>query len=105
MAMAGNDRALAMELVRLFLTHYGDMHRDLRQAVAEKNPEEVRKMVHTIEGSLGALGSQDAIDSLLRLGQAGRDRRIDLFEEIFGEYDRAINLSNDVLEDILSPGI
>lgn len=105
MAMAGNDGTLAVELAELFLTHYGGMHKDLRRAVAERNPEEVRRMVHTIEGSLGAMGSQDAIDDLMRLGQAGRDRRTDLFEEIFGEYDRAIALSNDVLRDIVSSGL
>jgi hypothetical protein len=52
-------------------------------------------MVHSIEGSLGAMGSLESIERLSAIGQAGRDERRDLFEELFRLYEEAINRSND----------
>lgn len=102
-AMAGGDRSLGVELARIFLTHYDEMHQELKSAVLGGDPLEIRRMVHTIEGSLGALGSSDSIECLMDLGQAGRDSRVDLFDELFDKYERSIVASNEVLKRIALP--
>lgn len=93
--MAGGDLKLAVELARIFLSHYDEMHRSLADAVERRDPLDVRRMVHSIEGSLGAMGSLESIEKLSAIGQAGRDERRDLFEELFLLYEDAINRSND----------
>ncbi len=101
-AMAGGDRSLGVDLALIFLTHYDEMHEELRSAVAGGDPIEVRRMVHTIEGSLGSLGSSDSVECLMDLGQAGRDSKVELFEGLFERYERAIVASNEVLRRIAS---
>lgn len=101
-AMAGGDKSLAIELALIFLKHYDEMHEQLRAAIAGDDPLEVRRMVHTIEGSLGSMGSSDSVAFLMDLGQAGRDSRVDLFGELFDRYDKSITMSNEVLRDIAS---
>nr|WP_321503563.1 hypothetical protein [uncultured Dethiosulfovibrio sp.] len=102
-AMAGGDRELGVELARIFLSHYEGMHQELKTAVMDGDPLEVRRMVHTIEGSLGAMGSLDSISALMELGQAGRDLDASLFLPLFFKYEKAILSSNEVLKEIALP--
>ncbi len=102
-AMAGGDRALGVELAKIFLVHYGEMHQQLKAAVVSEDPSEVRRMVHTIEGSLGALGSSESIEALMDLGQAGRDLSVESFMPLFLKYERAIDISNCILREITEP--
>ncbi|SMG09298.1 hypothetical protein SAMN06275492_101102 [Dethiosulfovibrio salsuginis] len=99
-AMAGGDRELGAELARIFLSHYEGMHQELKAAVMGGDPLEVRRMVHTIEGSLGAMGSLDSISALMELGQAGRDLETSLFLPLFLKYEKAILSSNEMLKEI-----
>lgn len=102
LAMSGGDKSLAVELARLFMFHYPDMHKSLRESVHMLDPLKVRESVHMIEGSLGAMGSEESLEKLASLGQAGRDLKTDLFKEIFDSYDKAIDKSNVELKTIVA---
>lgn len=102
LAMSGGDKGLAVELANLFLFHYPDMHNTLRESVQALDPLKVRESVHMIEGSLGAMGSKNSLENLASLGQAGRDLKTCLFEEIFENYEKAIDKSNIELKNIVA---
>jgi HPt (histidine-containing phosphotransfer) domain-containing protein len=69
----GNDVELMQELARVFLEECPGWMAELRRALAGGDAAGVRRLAHTVKGSLGQFGARTAFDAAQRLEMMGRD--------------------------------
>jgi CheY-like chemotaxis protein len=95
-ALAGRAGLLA-PLVRSFLescpTHVGN----LREAIAEGDPERLSFGAHRFLGSLGILGAKAAADLAQALEHMGTEGRLDNASAVFEEFERELGRVTDSL--------
>lgn len=68
----GGDEALFKEIGHLFLSEYRELLHSLEQAVEASDAEGIHRAAHTLKGSLGTLGAEDAMKSALEMEVYGR---------------------------------
>jgi two-component system, sensor histidine kinase and response regulator len=73
----GGDRLLLKEVIDAFLTEYPDLLDTLRQGIAHKRGDEVRRAAHTLRSTLGHLGARTAHDLAATLEGQGRQQEYD----------------------------
>jgi PAS domain S-box-containing protein len=77
----GNDVELLQELARVFLEECPGWMAELRRALAGGDAAGVRRLAHTVKGSLGQFGARTAFDAAQRLEMMGRDGILAVAEE------------------------
>lgn len=68
--LVGGDRALALELVEIFLEELSPRLREIRSAVLQSDPVRLRFSAHALKGSAGAITAAkvaSSADSLERI--------------------------------------
>jgi HPt (histidine-containing phosphotransfer) domain-containing protein len=68
----GGDEALFKEIGQLFLGEYRELLESLERAVQTSDADGIHKVAHTLKGSLGTLGAEDAMKSALQMELYGR---------------------------------
>jgi CheY-like chemotaxis protein len=69
----GGDRKLLRDLTGIFLGECPRWMAELRQAIAEGNAVEVKRLGHTLKGSLGHFGVAAGFEAAYQLEMLGRD--------------------------------
>jgi HPt (histidine-containing phosphotransfer) domain-containing protein len=68
----GGDSALLKEIGDLFLDHYQDWIRELRDAAARGDAQQVERMAHNLKGSVANFGARNAVEASLDLEKLGK---------------------------------
>jgi HPt (histidine-containing phosphotransfer) domain-containing protein len=87
----GNDELLR-ELITIFMEESGQLMTALRQAIAQQNAGEVRRLAHTIKGSANHFAARATVAAALRLERMGRD------EELAGAEEACVRLEQELAQ-------
>lgn len=90
----GGDRALGLEIVRMFLEDYSERLAAIRSAVERRDAEGLRMTAHTLRGSAGYLAAASVRDAAARLETLGREGRLD-------EAGAALDRLNQALAELI----
>lgn len=78
------DLEFLRELAEIYDEQAPVLLKDIRTAIAERNWETLERSAHTLKGSSGTLGAQNAFQRALTLERCGREK---CAEALDGEYD------------------
>jgi HPt (histidine-containing phosphotransfer) domain-containing protein len=70
------DQELLSELSQTFLESYPKQMSQLRKAIANRNPDAVKQVAHSLKGAVGVFYAQNAFNSAQRLEEMGNDRNL-----------------------------
>jgi CheY-like chemotaxis protein len=73
----GGDRKLLRDLIRIFLEEYPRWLTELRQAIDAGSVAEVRRLAHSLKGSLAHFGAQNGCEAAYQLEMMGRSGILD----------------------------
>src|SRR5262249_56867059 len=93
----GGDDDLLRELVGVFLDECPRWLTELRTAVTGKETAGVRRVAHTIKGSMGQFGAQAAFTAAQRLEMMGREGKLAGAEEACAELEKELERVQPVL--------
>jgi two-component system, sensor histidine kinase and response regulator len=68
----GGDESLLKELGELFLGECPDLVRELHRSVKDADADGIHKAAHTLKGSLGTLGAEEAMKTAFQMEVYGR---------------------------------
>ncbi|MBM3293760.1 MAG: Hpt domain-containing protein [Candidatus Aminicenantes bacterium] len=89
---AGGDAKLLDELLSLYHEEFGSKCRDLAEAIARKDADEIRKLGHGLKGSSANLSLPALREAAWAVEKAGMEGDIEKAREalrrLAGEYDR-----------------
>jgi PAS domain S-box-containing protein len=97
----GNDTDLARRLVELFLQDSARLVDDISRAIADRDPERLRRAAHTLKGSVCNFPAGSARDAAARMELIGFDGNFDAAEEIFPLLQREIDRLRELLPSLL----
>jgi PAS domain S-box-containing protein len=83
----GDDRELLQTLVELFQDSCDQQLRELREAVARRDSQQVGYVAHAIKGSVGNFSAKPAFRAALRLEEAGRAGDMGNVEALFSQLE------------------
>jgi CheY-like chemotaxis protein/putative methionine-R-sulfoxide reductase with GAF domain/HPt (histidine-containing phosphotransfer) domain-containing protein len=90
--VVGGDADLLGESVRLFLEHdYPRQFESLKQAIARRDAQSVRKAAHGIKGALDSFGGHPARDAALRLETMGRESELAGAPQALAQLEEEVN--------------
>jgi CheY-like chemotaxis protein len=81
------DAEVLQEVLEVFRDSSGDLVRDLRVAVEQRDGHAVEQAAHSIKGSTGAIVARDASVLAERLEMMGRARDLSGSAEVFAEFE------------------
>ncbi len=90
MATVGGDRELLCSLVTLFRAESPRMQTQLRQALASRDPGQVRRVAHTIKGAVGNLGACRAMERAQALELLGKNGDLSRADEAMAALQTAL---------------
>ncbi len=86
------DEELLQDICRIFLEESPKLMAQLRQAVAEGDPEAVSRAAHSLKGESAYLGATNVSQMAKQLETMGRDRQLlqasPIFEQLQGEMEQ-----------------
>ncbi len=100
--ISGGDPELASEFISIFLEHFPLEQSHLKEAVDSSDLLEARRVVHSIEGSLPAIGSPLSISLLRDMGKAGRGEDIQGLRESFCSFEEEMDKVLRDLKDMIA---
>jgi HPt (histidine-containing phosphotransfer) domain-containing protein len=77
LARVGGDTEIARELVRLFINECPRMLEAVRNSVASRSAQEIRRSAHLLKGSVCNFTETGAASAALELEYIGREDRVD----------------------------
>jgi HPt (histidine-containing phosphotransfer) domain-containing protein len=80
------------EILQLFRTECPRLVEQLHHAVARRDAPEVRRLAHTLQGTLGNLSASDAYAAALRLEELGRAGDLAGVEVVFATLRQRLEL-------------
>lgn len=87
----GGDHGLLREIAALFLGEYPRIMGEIRVALATGNAAAVERAAHSLKGSVGNFGAQQAYDAALRLEMIARNRDLSGAAAAFDELASALD--------------
>lgn len=72
LSRVGGDADLLREIGHLFLQEYPQGVKELRTAVADRDPKGIERKAHSLKGSVSTFGAGPAFQAALTLEQQGR---------------------------------
>jgi two-component system, sensor histidine kinase and response regulator len=99
LARLGGDEELLRELCQIFLTESPKHLQELRQAIAQADPEAVRRAAHSLKGELGYLGAGAAEQASRVLEGMGHDKNLSQATEVFASLEREMAGLHFALKD------
>ena len=95
----GGDEALLRELCQIFLEESPKVLQKLREAIAEKDAEEIRRSAHSLKGELGYLGAAAAGQAARELEDMGHEKNLSRAAEVFTLLEREMACLHLALKD------
>jgi PAS domain S-box-containing protein len=77
----GGDAALLRDLAGMFLISYPEQLGELREAIVRHDAAAVRRVAHTLKGTIGLFGAKAALEAAHRLEEMGRTSELGRSEE------------------------
>lgn len=102
LAVVEGDRGLFLELLNLFAQEAPSTLDKLRAAIERKDAATIQLAAHTIKGSVGNFGADDAVGAALQLETMARQGELDNSAEAFRSLEREIKRLMDAIETVES---
>jgi CheY-like chemotaxis protein/signal transduction histidine kinase len=83
----GHDQEIFKSTVRFFKTHVADLLEQIKNAVDNKNAEEIRTIAHTLKGVTANMSAKEMSETSLRLENAGKNNQIDQASAILNQLN------------------
>ena len=90
LARVGGDEELLKEIAGIFLDQYPEELSEVRKAVETRNPHALECAAHSLKGSVGNFGAQQAYDAAFRLELMGRKNELSHSTDTLAELEKAI---------------
>ena len=87
----GNNDSLIAELLGLFLEVYGRQLTDVKDAVAARNADDVRRSAHLLKSSAGNLSARGVVQAAARLEEAAERRDVNGFDALLITLEGEVN--------------
>jgi len=84
----GGDEDLLQEVCQIFLQESPKLLQQLRQAIADADPEALMRAAHSLKGELGYLGAAEATQAARELEDMGHQKNLSRATEVFAILDR-----------------
>ena len=81
----GGDRELLEEIIGLFLGEWPRWKLEMGDALADWDAARLRRLAHTIKGSLSQFGAQAAVDAAYHLEKLGQDANLAEAQQAWAE--------------------
>ena len=85
----GNE-ALLQDMAELFFVECPKLMAGIREAIAQGNTVELRRLAHTLKGSADIFAAKPAVEAALRLETMGRDGNLTAEEDAWSALEEAI---------------
>jgi two-component system sensor histidine kinase/response regulator len=102
LAVVEGDRALLVEMVKLFLEESPRQLAALRQAIDSRDASSVTLYAHALKGPLNSLSATSAADAAWHLEQLGRAGEQDRFADAYTALEREIDSLQPVFAVLLA---
>jgi PAS domain S-box-containing protein len=99
------DLELLKELASLFLDECPRLMAGIREAISQRNDLRLQQEAHTLRGSVGNFGAQEALEAARRLETVGRGQDWDHAEEAWAALEQAIGRLEPALTGIGQSGV
>lgn len=86
------DNEFMVEIIDMFLHICPEYMKNIRQSIAQKDPETLQKAAHTLKGSLRTFFALKTQDLAFELEKAGKERNLTNTESLFNELEKEIRL-------------
>jgi HPt (histidine-containing phosphotransfer) domain-containing protein len=93
----GGDEDLLKEVAQLYLDEYPVIIGQIQIAVDTGNATELQRSAHTLKGSLGTLGAEQAAEQALRLEIMGRSQNMSGAASTLCELHKVLESFHDVI--------
>lgn len=90
----GGDEQLLCEVARIFLEELPGWRSELRASIAKSDAQTLRRIAHTIKGSVDVFGAAEAREAAAKVETMGETNRWD-------GVDEAVGVLNGVLDRLL----
>jgi HPt (histidine-containing phosphotransfer) domain-containing protein len=97
LSIVDGDRELFQELVDLFRDSYTAELRAIREAIARRDSEALRRASHHLKGTLGTLAAGPAGHTVLRLEVLGSSEDFDHAPAVYVEMERQLRALDQAL--------
>ncbi len=97
LARLNHDVELLQELIAFFLEDYHRLMREIESAVAVQDAPGLRKAAHTLKGSLGNFGAQDAVNLAYQLEMGGFRADFSTVESVYAALAVEMNRVDQAL--------
>lgn len=86
----GGNRELLGRFLKNFLANSPMSLGEVRKAVEEREPDQIRRSAHKFKGSLQYLAAEKSIGYASRLEEMGRERELDGVDAVFQDLAEAV---------------
>ncbi|NLF71549.1 MAG: Hpt domain-containing protein [Candidatus Anammoximicrobium sp.] len=84
---AGDDEALLLDLVRVFLEEATTLMADIRRSISQRDAVLLRRSAHTLKGSLRIFDSAVASDLAFQLEEMGKNSAFDNAPSVLADLE------------------
>jgi PAS domain S-box-containing protein len=91
LANVGGDSDLLRELLSVFLAEYPEWRLGLGQAIAAKDVSRLRRLAHTLKGSLGQFGAGAAQDAAKQLEILATDGKLESAPDVWAALEKEVD--------------
>ena len=102
LSRVGGDVELLKEIAEIFLDQCPEAISDIRSATETGNAEALERAAHSLKGSIGNFGAQNAYDAALRLEMMGRQGELAGATSALEELESALNRLAPALSRLVS---
>ena len=90
LAHMGGDPSFVLELAEIFILESPERMQQLKQAVVEKNAENIYLIAHKLKGEAANFGRPRIEDLAEILCNHGREKNLQQIDELFAELEQAV---------------
>ncbi len=87
----GGDEELLREVAQLYLDEYQELLLEISAAVTARSADRLQRSAHTLKGSLGTLGAEQAASYALALETMGRIQNLNGAERALSGLQQTLN--------------
>ncbi|MBX2861054.1 MAG: CHASE domain-containing protein [Vampirovibrio sp.] len=87
----GGSTELLTKIVELFHQKYPEQLSDIRQAIQQRNPNELHESAHGLKGAIGNFTDEGPYEIVRRLELMGREQDLTDAQSVYGELEASLN--------------
>ena len=100
-AAFGNDIDFFKDVVTIFLKDYPTMLKDIEQALAKQDGNELGRTAHALKGMLRSFQAENAAEKAAQLEQIGKTGKFNEMAQTVGELSKEVDLLGQHLLDLI----